>query len=332
MGKRNFVKKKKGERKPQQRRKCAANYSKEDRISELPDAILATILSRLSNIRIAIRTSVLSKRWRYLWTHVICLNFDIQMAAGYRCYHLLGAGEECEHGTQYKWLTQFFKLHQGSTLDGFTISVSSIGKFRELCPALLELIPDWIKLALSKRVQSLEIDLYKYQKHGDGFLAKLFESPFGASCIKYLKHISLNGLQISGELVEHFLSNGHLLEQLSISGSRDLRNLKVFGSSSLKFLQISYCKSLYEVEISAPNLVSFVCGGCFLGYGSETPNIVLKHAPSLVNLSYSAILMTSIPACTKGFLCFSSFLHQLETLNLVCTDWSHINSTQWVSI
>lgn len=157
-----------------------------------------------------------------------------------------------------------------------------------------------------------------------------WKSPFGVSCIKYLKHISVNGLQISGELVEHFLSNGHLLEHLSISRSRDLSNLKVFSSSSLKFLQISNCESLYKVEISTPNLVSFVCQGCFLRYGSKTP-IVLNHAPSLVNLSYSAILMTSIPACTKGFLCFSSFLHQLETLHLVCTDWSHNNGTQWVS-
>ncbi|GJZ24466.1 F-box domain containing protein [Tanacetum coccineum] len=48
-----------------------------DRISELPDPILHLILSPLHSTEEVIRTSVLSTRWKYLWTSIPSLDIDI---------------------------------------------------------------------------------------------------------------------------------------------------------------------------------------------------------------------------------------------------------------
>lgn len=46
-----------------------------DQISELPDPILHHILSDYST-KVAFRTSILSKRWNYIWNRVPVLDFE----------------------------------------------------------------------------------------------------------------------------------------------------------------------------------------------------------------------------------------------------------------
>lgn len=45
-----------------------------DRISKLPDSLILSILELLP-MRDVVRTMILSKRWKNLWTTVSCLNF-----------------------------------------------------------------------------------------------------------------------------------------------------------------------------------------------------------------------------------------------------------------
>ncbi|CAL5067904.1 unnamed protein product [Urochloa decumbens] len=48
----------------------------DDRLSELPDCVLTdNVLSRLTSLQ-AVRTSVLSRRWRHLWRAVPCVDID----------------------------------------------------------------------------------------------------------------------------------------------------------------------------------------------------------------------------------------------------------------
>ncbi|PQP99643.1 FBD-associated F-box protein [Prunus yedoensis var. nudiflora] len=251
-------------------------YSEVDRISQLPDAILISILSLLS-IREAARTCFLSKRWIYVWKHVTCLNFD-DIDALYKPSKKRG-----QTTPSYNWVNQVLQLHQCPSLDAFRICSSSthIGPSR--------------------------LSRFSYASYI--FPDKPFRSPFGVSCIKSLKHLSLSFVNITGELVEHFLSHCELLEHLCVSCSDQLVTLRVAGSSlRLKFLQISDCMCSEKIEICAPNLVSFIYYGMLGFYDS----IRLRHAPLLVNVSLAESTRCIVPT----FLSVKSCLPQLVTLTL----------------
>ncbi|KAI5355293.1 hypothetical protein L3X38_008188 [Prunus dulcis] len=212
-------------------------YSEVDRISQLPDAILISILSLLS-IREAARTCFLSKRWIYVWKQVTCLNFyDID--ALYKPSKKRGQTTPC-----YNWVNQVLQMHQCPSLDAFRFCSSST----YIRPSSSE-IDNWIEFGMQKRVQRLEIDLeagrlspFSYASYI--FPDKPFRSPFGVSCIKSLKHLSLSFVNITGELVEHFLSNCELLEHLCVSCSDQLVTLKVAESTRSivpTFLSVKSC-------------------------------------------------------------------------------------------
>lgn len=281
------------------------NYSEEDQISQLPDVILISILSLLG-IRDAARTCVLSKRWIYVWKQITCLNFDDIDALS---KPQKKRRQRVKITSSYNWVNQVLQLHQGPSLDEFKIRSSSL----DCSPSSSE-IDNWIEFAMWRRVKGLEIDLEagrrsRFSSPSYAFPDKPFRSPFGISCIKSLKHLSLSFVNITGELVEHFLSYCELLEHLSVSCSDQLVNFKVAGSSlRLKFLQISECTSLGLVEIWAPNLVSFIYKG-MLGF---CDCIRLRHAPLLVNVS----LAESTRSIIAPFLSVKSCIPQLVTLNL----------------
>ena len=52
-------------------------YSGRDRLSDQPDCLLHTILSRLK-ARQVVQTSLLSRRWRHLWRSAPSLDIDRQ--------------------------------------------------------------------------------------------------------------------------------------------------------------------------------------------------------------------------------------------------------------
>ena len=279
----------------------------------MPDEIVVSVLSRLS-LREAVRTSVLSKPWRYVWTSLPILNFDANNISSY-CYRVL-LGDEYN-----KWVSGVLAQRRGP-------KASNVVEFRvcyDLDKASTSHIDRWIKFALSNRVQTVELSL-----------SNIFTRPFPDRCyilrhevlglsalgsplkncssnmfvgFKSLKILSLKAVKVDDKAIEYFLSNCPVLERLSLHLNFALRNLKVVKPSPLfRYLEVVSCELLETIDVCNTNLVSFT-------YAGKKPKTMLfKNAPKLVEVSINPY--GSMWHARDMFLQLSSCFSQLENLQL----------------
>ncbi|KAK9278414.1 hypothetical protein L1049_027979 [Liquidambar formosana] len=206
----------------------------QDRISKLPNEMLICIISRLT-FREAASTSVLSKTWRYLWTFSTgSLDLDGSKKKWEEPWLL-----EVEQSKYVTWVNQVLDLHQGSTVDEFKVCFQLDNSFK--CS-----INKSIGFAIAKRAQRFDLDLkttagllgaperYTFPHECNVYI----QTSRGLSSIKSLRSLSLKSANITGEILEFFLSSCPLLERLCVHSSEHLLNLKVAGSSlQLKYLE-----------------------------------------------------------------------------------------------
>ncbi|KAI5328695.1 hypothetical protein L3X38_028092 [Prunus dulcis] len=264
-----------------------------DRISELPHEILGSILSLLP-LKEAVATSVLSRHLRYAWAwSTLTLDFDPEETLIDFKYHSRTLQNKKSHRACFDLDRRF---------------TSSIDK--------------WIEFALKKRVQVLVLDFVKeYGVNKDSYmfprkLLGLEEGFASRHCVglKSLKVLSLNFIDVTGEILEHFLSMCPFLERLSVSFVEKLVNLRVVGPSiALKYLKLDECDDLKRVEISNTNLLSFIHTGTAI-------DLRLSNVPSLVEVAITsqnndiASLCASTAFMRLAFTQLSCCLYQLETL------------------
>lgn len=115
----------------------------EDWISRLPIEVLACILSQLC-LKEAVRTSILSARWRHVWTLITRLNFNKMKAFQVIRYYpeLHKAGRQ----SFVKWVNHVLELHKAGTLEEFKVSfsfhaASRLSRYRYMILGLLGLDP-----------------------------------------------------------------------------------------------------------------------------------------------------------------------------------------------
>ncbi|XWS63930.1 hypothetical protein CRYUN_Cryun06bG0143600 [Craigia yunnanensis] len=280
-----------------------------DRISELPDEILLTILSFLKTLKEVANICFLSKRWQSLWPNIVTLNFDASdgLCELRRNGNLRKKKRSCYIG----WVNRILELHKGSTLNEFRVCFDLDWTCRHD-------IDSWFHFAISKRVRKLEFDFeevaektwppglrsYSLTKSCYDYI----RTPHGLSCIGLLTSLCLRFVKVSGEVLEHFLSHCPLLEKLVVEWSKNLVTLKVASSSplQLRYLEIRSCLALENLEISAPNLWSF-------RYYGRKVALHIENAPFLADVLIGGNLDDQ-PAF--AFCPLSSYLCQLETLTL----------------
>ncbi|XP_038696480.1 F-box/LRR-repeat protein At3g58900-like isoform X2 [Tripterygium wilfordii] len=257
-----------------------------DKISQLPDALLESILSHMT-LREAARTSVLSSRWYKVWTFIPDLNFDASVTLRFlevqrvlevqRIQELL----MIERHKYVNWVNSVLESYQGLTLDKFSVGFDLNGDFGHD-------IDRWVNFALEKKVRRLVIDFRNYagypQYEHYRFPFTVFRLPSGTlhthnvgfSKCSSLRVLLLRQVAITGDVVEYFLSNCPFLEQLCVEGSDLIVDLKVPEPlHCLKYLEVKYCFNVKSIDISATNLFSFkYFGPRFIMSYEKLPNLV----------------------------------------------------------
>ncbi|XP_042758193.1 putative F-box/FBD/LRR-repeat protein At1g66290 [Lactuca sativa] len=117
-----------------------------DFISSMPDAILLLILSRLPSTEEAIRSSILSRRWRNLWTAIPSLYLDIRHGRRYK-------------KSEFKELVYWVLVNRSADLDCFRLYCSD--------QYSISTAWRWIHAAVKRNVKKLELTFYPKESTGD---------------------------------------------------------------------------------------------------------------------------------------------------------------------
>ncbi|XP_042513671.1 F-box/LRR-repeat protein At3g58900-like [Macadamia integrifolia] len=270
----------------------------EDRISEMPEQILHSILSFLT-LKEATASSILSKRWKDLSSSFVALtstlNLDVANMIGYDQYDKEFWAKDNQRCEFVRWADKILQLHQHPKVYAFRVQFYLSQEFAYH-------LDRWIANAVDKGVQELDLDLDMSHKYplGDNlynfpcWLFPQYREPhikhlFLNSCIlrlppdfsafSSLLAFSLENVLISEEDILYIMSNCLLLESLKVRNCPSIVCLKIDGPCpQLKHLCISRCHHLENIEIVAINLLSFE-------YIGTTPNLSFKFVPQLVTAS-----------------------------------------------
>ncbi|XP_010485101.1 PREDICTED: F-box/FBD/LRR-repeat protein At5g53840-like [Camelina sativa] len=207
--------------------------SVEDRISHLPDHLISEILTRLST-KDAVRTSVLSTRWRNLWQLVPILDLDSRSEFRLFSEFVSFAG-------------RFFDFHKDSCVQKLRLTTYD--------PDDKSYLTSWIDFVTRRRIQHLEINVVScYYSFGD--------IPLSLYTCDTLVHLQLYRLTMVNvgcvslpcvkilHLKYNHYPNEAILEKL-ISGSPVLEDLTIIRSSTenAKVLQVR-SKTLKRIHVN----------------------------------------------------------------------------------
>lgn len=255
-----------------------------DRISELPNAILHHILS-FRTTKDAGRTSVLSKRWRYLWVSMPTLYFNqeqfpvnfqehvdtvllIRQDESNILKYRLVMSDHLDHGVLHRWL-QYATKRNVHELD-FELLATCEFDCRGTVPACLLMCQSLEKLKLALPCWRLLL--------GDSV------------DLSRLTTMHLKGVISSSNSLSRLVSSCPLLEELCLEDC-NFKVLTIFANE-LKRLTIArcICHSFNSIEICTPNLSSFnyssgKAQGCYL----HDVSTLVDASLMLFNLEYSKV-------------------------------------------
>ncbi|XP_047052723.1 F-box/FBD/LRR-repeat protein At1g13570-like isoform X2 [Lolium rigidum] len=231
------------------------------RLEDLPEDVLHTVLSKLP-AREVVRSSVLSRKWRSVWTTCIKLSFnDADVCSG-------RGGAKSEQGTQVfiDRVDAVLRRHRGRAVDQFEIKFIFESK-------LADHLDNWISFAMTAHTKNLAFDLAppsNFLKHGDHY------RPPPAQFVGFpnLRKLALHVLDTTNQDLDNILGSCCKLEWLSIVRCHLKDELKVTRPlSHLRYLRVMHC-DITKIDFHAAELSTFVYKGSFIP-------VSLRHASKL---------------------------------------------------
>ncbi|KAK6157425.1 hypothetical protein DH2020_011673 [Rehmannia glutinosa] len=228
------------------------NMASTDRLSVLPDEVICHILSFLPT-KLSVATSILARRWRFLWTHVPNLDFNFDFGGDGYPLHLRASFPSI--------VNRVMSLHRVQSLNTFHLECmdDSIDdyEFQTCIATAVERNVQNLVLALTVQLPQCFltcktlVDLRIYGCIG-------FPSS-GTISLPSLKKLYSYSLEFAVDL-PHLISGCPVLEELFIDGAPDFGCCDI-SSPTLKKLTIDFrfysCefdKIDYRVKINAPAL------------------------------------------------------------------------------
>ncbi|KAH7675656.1 RNI-like protein [Dioscorea alata] len=229
----------------------------EDKISSLPDELLSYILSKLPTAD-AMKTSVLSTRWKYMWTTVTNLEFDFGQFPKFKG----------RNSAFTQFVNQALIIHDGLDIQRFHLQLDA---YRSRLPY----VSHWISFAVRRFVQELELCIPKSTSDTLPDLLftceslRLLKLDLPGNVLKLPTSVTLINLQTlhlgsmsfrDDNVIWELISSCPKLENLCMNNCSMYR-VKILNicSSELQNLSLIGCHILSssEVNISAPKLKSF---------------------------------------------------------------------------
>ncbi|KAF7140347.1 hypothetical protein RHSIM_Rhsim06G0151200 [Rhododendron simsii] len=194
---------------------------KHDPLTSLPEPLLHHILSYLT-MKDVIRTSVLAKRWRYMWLYVPCLEFSPM---------------KMSRSKEVAFINQSLLLHKGPAIQKFSLTFL-------LAAAETHHVDSWIYFAKTRNVNELNLDFPSSSAY--------YRLPHFLFSSTSLTVLSLIGCEI------HFLVKFKLsslktlsLEQVYFSGG-EINDLTA-STPILESLSLTDCQRFADLYVDVPS-------------------------------------------------------------------------------
>ncbi|XP_059437310.1 F-box/FBD/LRR-repeat protein At1g13570-like [Corylus avellana] len=221
-----------------------------DLTGRLPEDILSSIISLIS-VREAATTSILSKRWRYLWTTSSNLDLDPKNMLG----HFLCLEHFQRQHTQWKqkqkgrfvgWANHILELYAGKKVDSFRVEYP-LGSDHG-CD-----VDRWIQFAIDMQVQNLSINLLECNL--SDLSRGLYKFPYWlfdqAGKQSKIKHLSLNFCSLSIPANFNGLNSLSSLSLTKTSLSQENLDNILNGCPSLEWFSMSECRCPFHLKLSS---------------------------------------------------------------------------------